>query len=1145
MAFFSAVIPRLCLSAFTIMQPLLVDKITTYAALPEAPETRDKGYGLIAASGIVYLGIAVSTAFYSRQTYRFIISIRGSLLAAVYAQTLKRRSGDMGTDTAITLMGTDVERISTSLRDIHEIWASPIDIGLALWLLERQLAVSCLMPVILSLACISMIIKVSKSKNRAQRAWIAKVELRIHATRQALSSIKSLKVLGLCNRVEEVIAGFRSTEIATSRKFRSLIFWEVLISSFPWLAAPAASFTLFTIISFTTKDYSLNSSQAFTALSLMTLITMPVWTFIQTLPAIVQCLGSFTRIQDYIGVHSSSNKVLVESERGDSSITDEGTIIECRDAFIRWEPSGCDMLYGINLSVPRGSFAAIMGPIGSGKTLLLETVLGETVVSSGRVSVHPMPIAYCAQTPWLVDTSVRGNIVDPLNFEPEWYRHVLWMCCLAEDVEALPEKDLTRIGGQGFMLSGGQKQRLALARAVYSGCEMVVLDDIFSGLDAANINKICERLLDRHKGYLRCRDITVILSTHNAKVAAFADDVYILKEGTVATYKPSASSTPSSGHQTSFPDDNEFKSRPASPKQQASQSVDAEVSSDDNAPEPKQTVSRPVKDRSVYLYYLKSAGLGLSILYIVLVLVFAFSQNFSTLWLKWWSDASTESPDGAHWMYLGVFIALGLGAVIIGAASSCAPLFWLSEANSGDILNRFNQDLELTDMTLPLAAINTTKALGACLLKMIILFVVANYMSLTVPPLLIVCYFLQRYYLRTSRQVRLLSIETKAPLYQHLSETLSGVSTIRAFRRQQWFERNNLLFVDDSQKCVYTLFMIQQWLTLSMDLLACGLVVLLMILIVLSRDSFDSGSSGTAIVTLMSFTQSLARLLKFWSLTESCLGAVSRIKTFAETVPSEAQSKHSDADSSFSTHEKVTWPSQGAIEFVNVVAAYRSHPVLKSVSMHIEPGDKVAICGRSGSGKSSLVLCLGGLLPIQSGSVQIDGVDLSNVCSEDILKRLSVVPQDPCFLPGTIRLNIDPDEALSEAAVEGVLKATHLSAIVQNMGGLDAELEPGLWSAGQGQLMALARAMARRSRILILDEAMGRVDAATQSLMERIVASHFNDCTILSIMHRYENISAFDKIALFEDGVLVEFDRPESLLSQETRFRALYTSSQN
>ncbi|RAK89341.1 hypothetical protein BO79DRAFT_237457 [Aspergillus costaricaensis CBS 115574] len=908
MAFFSAVIPRLCVSAFTIMQPLLVSEITTYAALPEDQETRNKGYGLIAASGIVYIGLAVSTAFYSRQTYQFIISIRGGLLAAVYAQTLTRRSGNMGTDTAITLIGTDVERISTSLRDIHEIWASPIDIGLALWLLERQLAVSCIMPVILSLAS--------------------------------------------------------------------------------------------------------------------------------------------------------------------------------------------------------------------------------------------MPIAYCAQTPWLVDTSIRGNIVGPLDFQPDWYRHVLWLCCLTEEVQALPERDFTRIGGQGFMLSGGQKQRLALARALYSGCKMIVLDDIFSGLDGANINSICERLLDRHTGYLHSRGITVILSTHNAKVAAFADEIHLLKEGTVVTYKPSPPSTPSSGHQISFPDDHNYEQL-ASPEQQPSQSFDADISSNDDILDTKQGISQPVKDRSVYLYYLKSAGLRLSVLYIVLVLVFAFCQNFPTLWLKWWSEASTESPNRPHWMYLGVFIALGLGAVIIGAASSCAPLFWLSEANSGDILNRFNQDLELTDMTLPLAAINTTKALGACLLKMIILFVVAKYMSLTVPPLLLVCYFLQRYYLRTSRQIRLLSIETKAPLYQHLSETLSGVSTIRAFRRQRWFESNNLLLVDDSQKCVYTLFMIQQWLTLAMDLLASGLVVLLMILIVFTRDSFNSGSSGTAIVTLMSFTQSLARLLKFWSLTESCLGAVSRIKSFGETVPSEEQSKRFDANSLLSLNEKVSWPSHGEIEFDKVVAAYRSHPVLKSVSMRIEPGDKVAICGRSGSGKSSLVLCLGGLLPIQSGAVRIDGVDIINVSSQDILKHLSVVPQDPCFLPGTIRLNIDPDETLSESALEGVLEATHLSAIVQKMGGLDADLKPELWSAGQGQLLALARSMARKSVVLILDEAMSRVDLSTQSLMERIVASHFNHCTVLSIVHRYENISAFDKVAFFEDGELMEFDRPESLLSEETRFRALHVAIAN
>ena len=213
-------------------------------------------------------------------------------------------------------------------------------------------------------------------------------------------------------------------------------------------------------------------------------------------------------------------------------------------------------------------------------------------------------------------------------------------------------------------------------------------------------------------------------------------------------------------------------------------------------------------------------------------------------------------------------------------------------------------------------------------MKMIILFIVAKYMSLTIPPLLIICYFLQKYYLRTSRQVRLLSIEAKAPLYQHLSETLSGVSTIRAFRWQDFFDKKNLSLVDDSQKCAYMLYMIQQWLTLTMDMLASGLVVLLMILIVFTKKSFDPGSSGTAIVTLMSFTQSLARLLKFWSLTESCLGAVSRIKTFTETVPSEASNK---MPGSGLTSNDGAWPSRGEIMFDQVVATYRSvNPILLS-----------------------------------------------------------------------------------------------------------------------------------------------------------------------------------------------------------------------
>ncbi|KAJ8096462.1 P-loop containing nucleoside triphosphate hydrolase protein [Lipomyces tetrasporus] len=265
-----------------------------------------------------------------------------------------------------------------------------------------------------------------------------------------------------------------------------------------------------------------------------------------------------------------------------------------------------------------------------------------------------------------------------------------------------------------------------------------------------------------------------------------------------------------------------------------------------------------------------------------------------------------------------------------------------------------------------------------------------------------------------------------------------------------------------------------------MNMLASGLVVLLMIvvlwmiLIVFRKKSFDPGSSGTAVVTLMSFTLPLAPLLKFWSLTESCLGAVSRIKTFTETVPSEASNKMAAAALPSSLDNDAAWPSPGEIEFDKLIATYRSEPVLKSVSMCIEPEHKIAIYGRSGSGKSSLLLCLGELLPAQCGAVYIDGVDITSLTPQDILRHLSIVPQDPCFLPNTTRLNIDPDVTLSQSTLERLLQVTHLSGIVQKMGGLDAELEPSLWSARQGQLLALARAMARKSRIPILDEAMSR-----------------------------------------------------------------------
>ncbi|RAH80143.1 P-loop containing nucleoside triphosphate hydrolase protein [Aspergillus japonicus CBS 114.51] len=1175
--FLHGVIPRLCFSAFTLMQPLLVNAMIKFVGSPDNQMTRNKGYGLIGASAIVYLGLAASKALYNRQAYRFVIGVRGALLATVYSQTLEHGAADQGCTSALTLLGTDVERIATGLRDVHEIWASPIDIGLAVWLLGRQLAVSCIVPVVLSLLCILVIAKVCKLKNQAQREWIERVEGRIDVTRRMLNDIKSIKLLGLGGHIETIISRCRSIEIATSHKFRSLLCWEVFIANFSWLVSPAASFALFTIVSTANKSSPLDPAQAFTALSLMSLITLPVLTLIQALPALFQCLGSFARLQEYFAhqhaqplqldsklVSSSSSLLGRLGSEVPSADTEKGPLIALRNATVKWNASGPEVLHEIDLDVHKGDIVAIVGPVSAGKTTLLESVLGETVVDYGYIHTPRVPTAYCSQVPWLVEGSVRDNIVGPMGMQPAWYHQVLWMCGVSEDLQALPDGDLTRVGGQGNALSGGQKQRVALARAVYSRSELVVLDDIFSGLDAVTIDRICQRLLSADRGYFRCKGITVLLSTHNSKVAALVDEVFVLENGRVAQHILSSTSTQSPEAQalSTDADEDAAKKWPIASERCVNPEED-ELSSDENSCAHDSTQPSHTEVGAGYSYYLKSTGRTLASLYVILILIAAFCQDFPNLWLKWWSNADSQGSSQLSGMYLGVFIAFAVGTVVVGAAGSwvylirmisisaerlhadllssimSAPLSWLNDTTSGDILNRFSQDLELVDMTLPLAAVNATKAIGSCLLKLAILFVVAKYMSLAVPPLLLVCFLLQKCYLRTSRQIRLLSIEAKAPLFQHLSEALSGGASIRALQWRTHLEEANLSMVDNSQKCTYTLFMVQQWLTLAMDLIASGLIVLLTVLTVLMRDSFDPGSSGTAVVTLMSFTQSLARLLKFWSMTESCLGAVSRIQSFAAHTPSESSGKAA-------LPQHTAWPSRGAIEMQNMSAAYKSNPVLNGVSMRIEPGQKIALCGRSGSGKSSLLLCLTGLLRphCATGTIHIDGLDITSVPSQDICARLSVVPQEPCYLPGTIRFNIDPTHTLSDTALARILDTTHLTDLVARLGGVDATLDPTRWSAGQGQLLALARAVARQSKVLILDEAMSRVDHATQALMDRVVSEEFADCTVVSIVHRYDNLAWFDKVAVMENGRLVEFERPDALLAREqSRFRALYVSS--
>jgi ABC-type multidrug transport system fused ATPase/permease subunit len=469
-----------------------------------------------------------------------------------------------------------------------------------------------------------------------------------------------------------------------------------------------------------------------------------------------------------------------------------------------------------------------------------------------------------------------------------------------------------------------------------------------------------------------------------------------------------------------------------------------------------------------------------------------------------------------------------------------ASLYFFTSTDAGQIVNRFSQDLSVIDAELPIAALVLANNFFMAIIQAIFVCVSASYFSVVLPFVLFTMYMIQKFYLRTSRQIRLMDLEAKAPLYSHFLETLNGLVTIRAFGWTKDMEKRNMTFLDASQRPFYLLYCIQRWLMLVIDLLVAALAVILVALVVRFRHTADAGFVGLALINIMSFNMTLSAVIIHWTATETSLGAVSRIKSFVDSTRSENLSLESQDVPS-------DWPSEGGIVLSDVSASYALDqlPALHKIGLKIPAGQKIGICGPSGSGKSSFIALLLHMLEINEGSVTIDGVDLSTIPRNILRNRLTVIPQEPIFLKGTIRQNIDPLSLTeNDSAAEDALKKVGLWSIVADAGGLDVAMEAeDLLSHGQRQLFCLARAMLRPSKILLIDEATASVDLQTDRLMQKIISDHFTAYTVIAVAHRLESIRDYDRIAVFENGRVVEYGEPDALLAnEESKFKSLWDS---
>ncbi|RDW58727.1 hypothetical protein BP6252_13203 [Coleophoma cylindrospora] len=1176
---------RLILTGFTFAQPFLVNRLTSYISEPVGPDTLSIGYGLIGAYGIVYLGLAISTAWYQHLSNRVITMVRGCLVSLIYRQTLDLSSAALSgqSSSALTLMSADVQRVGSGMTALHELWASTLEIGIALWLLERELKISVLAAVAVTIGCLLVTFKVADFAGARQRLWLEAIQRRVTATASVLASMRGIKMSGHIQTVTTTLINLRTEEIHISMKYRVLLVVLITLSYTSTIMAPVFGLGLYSILSSVRQSVPLTTETAFTSLTLFALLGSPVSSLIDAILGVATALSSLDRITKYMATEkmNDSRKLLTSSgtEIGFCSDSKQSLEVElqtlcpqdmefCHDKHqpsfvvnnlsVVWGSNSKPTLKDLNFQIARSGFTFIIGAVGCGKSTLLKALLGEVPYSTGSVFASSRDIAYCAQTPWLKNTTIRENVLaasSGLLFDRVWYDTVVKLCALDQDFHQLPQGDQSMVGSNGIVLSGGQKMRLSLARALYSRKKILILDDILSGLDATTTQHVFRSVFGSN-GILRQQGATVVLATNSVDYLSFSDHIITLgSQGELE-------------EQGSFEELNSKEGYVNNLSVRVKAAHDAENpipgSKEDTDPEPRELIpngQRQLGDMTIYKYYIDTVGWRNSIVFLALGALFVFGSSFPQIWVEWWTAANVKHPNQKTGYYVGIYAALGVLTMlslvltcthfvlhIVPRASdrfhrvlletvSRAPMSFFGTTDIGVTNNRFSQDLELIDLALPMAIISFSLTFISLLAQTALVGIGSSYIGISIPFMIAAVYMIQKFYLRTSGQVRLLDIEAKAPLFSEFLEALSGLVTIRAYNWGAFYEDQFNAILEDSQRPFYLLYSIQRWLNIALDLLVAAQVILLVAIVVVTRAT-SPGRLGVALVNIVSFSTSLKDLIVSWTSLELSMGAIARVRTFA----SETKSEDLPCENFMPLED---WPETGSIKMIDVSASHNvdAQPAVKNISLEIKGGEKIGICGRTGSGKSSLVSTLLRLLELDSGKILVDGIDLSTIPRQIVRARFITISQDPFFLPGTVRYNMDPAKVVPDDKILEMLQEVGLQEIIRQKGGLDEVLTEDLLSHGQRQLFSLARAMLQKGSVLIIDEATSSVDYKTDEMMQTVIRRHFTNYTIIAIVHRLNTIMDFDKVVVMDAGHIHEFGSPTSLLEiEESAFSKLYRS---
>lgn len=786
------VAPRIALIGFTFSQAFLIDSVLEYLSA-EQHEPRNIGYGLIGATILIYSGIAISTSLYWYFQERVLYMARACLVSAIYRKTTE--TGIDRESDAVTLMSTDIDRILKGFQNVHELWADIVAVALASWLLELRIGAAFVSPIgLVAISTISITV-LGRYTGAQQRIWMKAIQERVSLTAKIIASMKHLQISGLALIIEESIHGLRLHELKVSQNFRRLQILGLGIAFFPNLIAPP--------ITLAATSAVLDETRIFTSVAFLTLLTIPLGDLFRSVTPLTSALACLGRIQAYLESEARTDfRKLVQSKKQaprqginhSSESPNSAQAARIIKGHFGWK-AGQYCLRNINVTIPRSQLTIVVGPVASGKSSLCQTLLGEIPFSKGRtiIACSTTRVAFCDQTPFLSNKTIKENILGFSTYDANRYNEVIDATLLPHDLSLLSKGDETPVGSNGISLSGGQKQRVAMARALYLDCELLVFDDILSGLDANTEEQVFKRVFGPN-GLLKRRSSTVVLSTHSVRhlpssdhIIALTSDGSIAEEGTWDALATNDNYVQSLGVAALKPNRTILQLK--STNTGAVTKVDIAQKTAAAVRRGVDDLARRNGDITVYKHYFRHIPPLALLAFLSAVVLYGFGYNFTTIWIKYWSsDVTSPTPQHAKSYWVGlyavfelialfgsicaVFLGMNYMAITSGAALHLAALkavtraqlSFFSSTDLGAVTNHFSQDLTLIDGELPASIINFSTDIAITIGMAGVLGASSPYLCISYPVVLAILYVLQKVYLSTSRQMRLLDLEAKTPL---------------------------------------------------------------------------------------------------------------------------------------------------------------------------------------------------------------------------------------------------------------------------------------------------------------------------------------------------------------------------------------------